>query len=277
MIKTSFPSIPKIFVLSAIALTITGCNPPQTNTPENNPPTPEVGFLQLTANGQNYIFQEIQTKDGWNINLNHVYITINNVIAHQTNPPYNASTENPLQAQESVNLIISPTTIDLMLGTMDNPAVLVTEVEAPPGDYNALSWQMYNNPESPPSLSLEGIAQKDNQQIPFTLQLPMDINYTCGDFVGDETKGILNPGETAEIEMTFNLNHIFGDARKDNNDAINLTALGFQPIANLANNQPLETNLENLKTNLTPEQYQTLENNILQLAQVGEGQCRYQL
>ncbi|MGY6528481.1 MAG: DUF4382 domain-containing protein [Cyanobacterium sp.] len=284
MIKYFFPPHNKnivssaMVVSSAIAFTITGCNPSPMPQGENNPSTPSenVGFLQLMANGENSTIEGFETKDGWQLNFDHVYITVNNVVAHQTNPPFEAQSDTPLQAQQSLDLVTSPTTIDLTLGTIDNPAILITEVEAPPGHYNAISWQMYNEPEAPPSLSLQGTAQKDDQQIAFTLQLPMDITYTCGEFMGDEIKGIVNPEEVTALEMTFNFDHIFGNGEKEDSDEINLNALGFNPLATLAENGTLEIDLETLNNTLSNQDYQTLENNILGLGHVGENNCRFE-
>lgn len=271
-----------IIVSSAIVgVTLVACTSPQTtqqqgddiltNSPEDSESN---GFLQLMANGEEFIINGLQTKDGWNINFDHVYVTVNEVVAYQTNPPFEAESDAPLEAEETVNLIISPTTVDLMLGTENNPAILVTEVEAPLGHYNAISWQMYNQVDGASSLRLQGRAEKDGQEIQFNLNLPKNVSYACGEFVGDERKGIVNGGEIAEIHMTFHFDHIFGDAEKDDSHEINLNSLGFEPMANLAENGSLDVDLATLEANLSQENYQKLEDSILELGHVGEGHCQ---
>ncbi|AFZ46226.1 hypothetical protein Cyast_0245 [Cyanobacterium stanieri PCC 7202] len=282
MIKSCSQFLSKILIPSAmVGITLIGCGSPDTTQQQGDgtlitPPdmVQGGGFLQLMADGEDFIIEGFETKDGWDINFDHVYITVNDVIAYQTNPPFEAESDAPLEAQESVNLIVSPTTVDLMLGRENNPAILVTEIEAPPGHYNAISWQMYNQADGASSLRLLGRAEKDGQEIQFNLNFPMNIAYTCGEFVGDERKGIVNEGETAEIHMTFHFDHIFGDAGKDDNHEVNVNAPGFEPMANLAENGTLDVDLETLQNNLSEEDYQRLENSILELGHVGEGHCR---
>lgn len=282
MIKSCSQFFGRVLIPSAmLGITLIGCTSPETTQQQGDgtlATPPEMveggGFLQLMADGEDFIIEGLETKDGWNINFDHVYITVNDVIAYQTNPPFEAESDEPLEAEQSINLIVSPSTVDLMLGREDNSAILVTEVEAPPGHYNAISWQMYNQADGASSFRLQGSAEKDGQEIQFNLNLPINISYTCGEFVGDERKGIVNEGETGEIHMTFHFDHIFGDAEKNDDHEVNLTALGFEPMANLAENGTLDVDLETLQNNLSEEDYQKLETSILELGHVGEGHCR---
>lgn len=260
------------FLLSSCATQETSTGNGNTN--NSSAPQTSDAFLRLTANGEDFVREGFVTKDGWSINFYSVYVTVNNVIAHQTEPPFNAESEDKLQATESVTLISSPSAIDLKLVNEENPLVLVTEVPAPPGTYNALSWEIYNEPDSLESLILDGEATKDGETVIFSLRFPVNMAYSCGEFVGDDRKGILEQNSTAELEMTFHFDHIFGDAELDAGDELNQGALGFAPMAQLAENGTLDINLEQLQSSLTPDEYEKLNQSILSLGHVGEGHCR---
>ena len=47
-----------------------------------------VGKLQLNANGEDFVRQGFISKDGWSINFDHVYITLADVTACQTERKY---------------------------------------------------------------------------------------------------------------------------------------------------------------------------------------------
>ncbi len=262
-----------LFYTTIIGAILSSC---ATTEPTNSNITTEDNnnsFLQLMADGEDFVIEGFESKDNWRIDFDSVTVSINEVIAYQTNPPFDAESEQPLQATESLTLISSPTVVNLKQ-VDENNVVLVTEKEANPGHYNALSWKMENQPDNIETLVLSGIAQKDSQEIKFTLRFPVDINYTCGEFVGDERKGIVTEDSGAEVHITFHFDHIFGDAQKDNNHEINMNALGFEPMASLAQNGELDVDLDTLKENLSPVDYNNLENSLLSLGHVGEGHCR---
>jgi len=78
---------------------------------------------------------------------------------------------------------------------------------------------------------MQGTATKDGESLPFTIGISEALSFTCGDFVGDARKGILDDGAMADIESTFHFDHLFGDAGAPMDDAINTGALGFDPLA----------------------------------------------
>ncbi len=75
--------------------------------------------------------------------------------------------------------------------------------------------------------------------INFDISLNRPIQYLCGEYVGDERKGIIQAGETGELETTFHFDHIFGDSETSPDDALNVDALGFEPLAKLASGDSL--------------------------------------
>jgi len=235
----------------------------------------ETGTLQLRANGEDFVRQGFVSKDGWQINFDHIYATLAAVQAYQTDPPYDPHQGGEPQGKETVTLV-SMKTVDLAAGDENAEPILVAEITAPSGRYNALSWKMAPGTSEPTQgypLVLIGQATKDGQTINFNLKINQELAFTCGDFVGDNRKGILQPGETADLEATFHFDHLFGDGESPPDDEINTGALGFSPLAALAENDLVEEDLTSLESKLAPADYQKLKGILPSLGHVGEGHC----
>ncbi len=235
----------------------------------------ETGNLEIRANGEDFVRQGFVSKDGWEISFEHLYVNVVEPTAYQTDPPFDPDAEGELQAQTEAGLD-KAVTVDLAEGDESAEPILIGEVSAPPGQYNALSWKMQPASEGPAAgstLMLVGTAQKDGEMVNFNLMLDPEYSYTCGDFVGEARKGILEAGETAEVEATFHFDHIFGDGEAPSDDPINTGALGFEPLAALAESGQLEADMAMLKEQLSPEEYSTLEETVAGLGHVGEGHC----
>ena len=219
----------------------------------------EVGTLQFHANGEDFVREGFVSKDGWSINFNHVYITLADVTAYQSDPPYDPHWGGELKGEVKVDLD-KVYTVDLAEGGADAPPILVGEVKnAPAGHYNAISWKMVkasSGPASGYSLVMIGTAEKDGRSVDFTINVDEECGYSCGEYVGDERKGILEKGGTADLEMTFHFDHIFGDAEAPMDDELNLAALGFEPFVDIAEGGKVDLNMGELH-----------------LGHVGEGHC----
>ena len=193
-----------------------------------------VGTLQFDANGEDFVRQGFVSKDGWSINFDHVYITLADVTACQTDPPYDPHSSADMNCDVKIKLD-KVYTVDLAEGGDNAPPILVDEVaDAPVGHYNAISWKMVKAPTGPAagySVVMIGTAEKDGQIVDFVINVEEECAYICGEYVGDERKGIVVDGGTADLEMTFHFDHIFGDAETPLDDALNLGALGFEPFA----------------------------------------------
>ncbi|NEQ31375.1 MAG: DUF4382 domain-containing protein [Leptolyngbya sp. SIO4C5] len=236
----------------------------------------EPGTLALRANGEDFVRQGFVTKDGWQINFDHVYVSLADVKAYQTSPPFDADAEAALEAEAEVPLVKAET-VDLAAGDAEAEPILVTQVEAPAGQYNALSWEMVPASEGPAAgqvLMLVGTAEKAGETVDFTLKFDQPYAYVCGDFVGENRKGILEPADSADVEATFHFDHIFGDGEAAPEAEINTGALGFEPIAALATDQQVEADLAALEQQLASEDYAQLQTALQGLAHVGEGHCR---
>jgi hypothetical protein len=235
----------------------------------------QTGTLQLRANGEDFVRQGFLSKDGWQIAFDHIYVNLAEVQAYQAEPAYDAHSGGEINAKETVNLV-SMKTVDLAAGDENAEPILVAEIPAPTGKYNALSWKMTPATLEPAKgypLVLIGQATQAGETINFTLKINQELAFTCGDFVGDTRKGILQPGGTADLEATFHFDHLFGDGESPPDDDINTGALGFQPLADIAENNQVVEDLTSLNTKLTPEDYQKLKEILPSLGHVGEGHC----
>lgn len=235
----------------------------------------ETGTLAIRANGEDFVRQGFTSRDGWEITFDHVYVSLADVIASQTDPPFNPESGDELQAKAQV-VVDSPKVVDLAEGDDSAEPILISELEAPAGRFNALAWTMVpaaDGPSAGYSLWLQGTATKDGQTLPFTLRMTEALAFTCGDFVGDERKGILEANGTADLEATFHFDHLFGDGDAPADDDINTGALGFDPLAALAENGAVDVDSAALEAGLSPEEYATFLNILPSLGHVGEGHC----
>jgi hypothetical protein len=235
----------------------------------------ERGTLQFNANGEDFVRQGFVSKDGWAITFDHVYITLADVTAYQSDPPYDPHEGGPVQSEVEMSLD-GTYTVDLAGGGEDAPPIPVGEVDAPTGHYNAISWKMARAVDGPAagySLVVVGTAEKDDQTVAFTVKVETEYAYTCGEYVGDERRGILSKDGTADLEMTFHFDHVFGDADTPLDDELNVGALGFAPFAGAAEGGMLDIDLAGLQAKLSAADYQMLVDILPTLGHVGEGHC----
>ncbi|MGB7443326.1 MAG: DUF4382 domain-containing protein [Coleofasciculaceae cyanobacterium] len=246
-------------------------------TQSNTQATSNKGKLQIRANGEDFVREGFLSKDGWQISFDHVYTNLADVTAYQSDPPFNAIADSSIQAKEKV-VIDEVKTVDLAEGDESAEPILVAEVtEVPSGQYNALSWKMVRADAGPfedQVLVMEGKAEKEGQTVDFVIKIDQELEFICGEFVGDQRKGILPKDGTTDLEATFHFDHLFGDADTPADDALNMGALGFQPLANLAEAGKLEVDQTQLKSELSAEDYKKLQELLPSLGHVGEGHCR---
>ncbi len=234
------------------------------------------GTLQFHANGEDFVREGFVSKDGWSIDFDHVYVHLEDITAYQTDPPYDPHVTAIIDSDVEVGLP-GAYTVDLAEGGEDADPILVGEVQnVAVGHYNAVSWQMEqasSGPAASYSLVIIGTAEKDGESIDFTISIEEEYRYCCGEYVGDERKGIVQDGDTADVELTFHFDHIFGDFDVPLDDHINVGATGFDPFAELAEDGKVNEDLASLQGKLSAEDYQTLVRTLATLGHVGEGHC----
>ncbi|MEL6602992.1 MAG: DUF4382 domain-containing protein [Cyanobacteria bacterium J06614_10] len=236
----------------------------------------EQGTLLVVANGEAFVREGFTDKDGWQISFDHVYTTLDDVVVSQAQVPFEAESGEPLEAAHQISSA-KPVTVDLAAEQPDAPLAVVTQFDgAKSGRYNALAWTLSpaeTGPAAGYSILMIGEATKAGETIPFEMGIEEAIAFNCGDFVGDTRKGILAGGETAEVEATFHFDHVFGDGEAAADDEINQGALGFEPLAAIAENNELVADSKTLKAQLSEAEYETLKTVLLSLGHVGEGHC----
>ncbi len=266
----------KINILLWISLLLVGCSG-RGNTNSDLPVIESQGSISLVVNGEDFAREAFTTKDGWEINFERVEVTVGEVTAYQVEGSFNPEAKSEIKSEKSILLLQEPQTLNLARETEGGKPILIKETKAAEGFYNALSWQMVtkkdqNFPDGQ-TILLEGTGTKGNRKIEFLLGFNERIEYVCGEFIGDTRKGIVKSGENTEVEMTFHLDHIFGDGTAKTEAEINQNALGFEPLAKLAASDNLKLSQQELQTKLSPEAYQKLQKAIAGLGHVGEGHC----
>jgi hypothetical protein len=207
-------------------------------------PPLSAGTLQLFASGEDLATEGFQapqrTKDGWSLVFDHVYVTLADIAAYQTNSPFEPQSDAPLMGTHRATAS-GPYTVDLVAEADDEDRVLVAEVDAQPGHYNAIAWSMAlaeSGPAEGTSMLFIGTATRDDQTIPFRIAVVEPLRYECGEYVGDERKGFVDAGGGADVEMTFHLDHVFGREDKAADDPMNLEAPGFERFGGGADGYP---------------------------------------
>ncbi len=272
-------------VLGAIALgVLTGCGSesPTATAPETAPETTEIasadgetGTLLIRANGEDFVREGFTTKDGWEITFDNLYVSLVDITAAQTDPPFDPEAGTELQSKAEVK-VEEAQVVDLAEGDASAEPITVTEVDAPAGRFNALAWRMVpaeSGPSEGYSIWMQGTATKAGETVPFTVKVNEELAFTCGDFVGDERKGILTADDQADMEATFHFDHMFGDGDAPADDGINTGALGFEPLAALAQNGVVDVDSAALQAGLSEADYQTFLSILPSLGHVGEGHC----
>lgn len=260
MITRVFYSFCSFALLAVFFLVLSGCTAD----------TAETGSLTIRAEGEDFARETFETKDGWAIDLEHLYVNLAQITAYQADPPFDPHSGETITAATQV-AVPGPIVVDLTEG--DGPVFVAEIPDAPTGHYNALSWEMIPG-DNGYSMVMTGTAVKDNQTVSFTIQVETAYRYVCGEFVGDERKGFLEANGAADLELTFHLDHIFGDGDKLPDHEVNLGALGFDSLADAATNGRLTMNMAQLQNALSQADYQLLVDILPELGHVGEGHCR---
>ncbi|MEA1959414.1 MAG: DUF4382 domain-containing protein [Chloroflexota bacterium] len=265
--------VPVITVLLVAGIALAGCSG---ESGSNGGGAEATGTLQFHANGEDFVREGFVSKDGWSIAFDHVYINLEGITAYQTDPPYDPHSTGTIDSDIEVGLDGSHT-IDLAAGDADADPILVgTADNVETGHYNAISWEMTKAASGSAagySLVMIGTAEKDGQAIDFTVSIEEEYGYSCGEYVGDERKGIVEDGGTADVEMTFHFDHIFGDAAVALDDELNTGAPGFDPFAAIAEEGVIDDDMSSLQTKLAADDYQILADTLFTLGHVGEGHC----
>ena len=101
----------------------------------------EEGTLQIRANGEDFVRQGFASKDGWQLDFEHIFVNFADITAYQSDPPFDPDVGEEPQANIAM-LIEGVVTVDLAEGDQNAEPVTLVELQVPAGRYNALSWSM---------------------------------------------------------------------------------------------------------------------------------------
>lgn len=197
----------------------------------------ETGTIEFIANGEALAVGGFTapdtTKDGWEIQFTNVYMGVSEVTAHQVAAGYDADKGGEIASENKV-VLDGAKVIDLKGGINADDVVELGSADAPAGFYNALSWRLSKAEDGPSkgyTTLLIGTATKDGKSVDFELYSEEEATVRCGEYTGDVRKGNVKAGETGQIEMTYHLDHIFGNAAlEDEYPEMNASAYGFEPF-----------------------------------------------
>ena len=253
----------------------TATAPSATETAETASAEGGTGTLVIRANGEDFVREGFTTKDGWEIEFDHVFVSLSDIMAAQTDPPFDPESGDTLEAKAEVK-VEGTQVVDLAEGDASAEPIPVAAIEAPAGRFNALAWRMVpadSGPAEGYTIWMQGTATRDGETVPFTLRVNEELAFTCGDFIGDDRKGILTAGDTADLEATFHFDHLFGDGDAPADDSINTGALGFDPLFALAQGGVVDVDSAALQAGLSEADYVTFLSILPSLGHVGEGHC----
>ncbi len=240
---------------------------------ENDTAALETGTLRFVADGEDFVRNGFTASDGWRLTFRHFYVTLEDVKAYRTDPPYDPRSGKEIDGDAAASLP-GRHTVDLAVG--EQPVTVGVVGGVPTGHYNAISWNMVPATEGPSkgySIYMDVLAEKDGVSYGFVLGIEDSYRYCGGEYVGDRRKGFVEPDVPGELEMTFHVDHLFGDGEQPEDSEINRAALGFGPFAGLAAGGVERGDLLSLANRLSPDDYGKLSDILPTLGHTGEGHC----
>ncbi len=241
----------KIVALCALVLILfTGCGSRRT------------GALTFTANGEDFVRRGFVDKQGWHIAFDSLLVNCVDITA------YNA------KANLSVTLP-GAHLIDLASGDENAEPIKTGFVEnVPVGNYQSLAFRLkraVSGPYPGYSIVMIGTASREGREVPFTIKLDEEMLFDGREgFVGDQIKGVVKENDTAEVEMTFHFDHVFGDSEAAPDDHINTGSVGFGFFDAGIGKGVVDIDQAHLKKR---EQYETFVRALWTLGHLGEGHC----
>jgi hypothetical protein len=218
--------------------------------------------MVFTANGEDFVRQGFVGKQGWSIAFDHLYVNIVEPVAYVPN----GDREVVLDGAHWV---------DLAEGGPDaEPIAIGTVQDVPAANYQSLRFALERAARGPyagSSIVMIGSAQRDGVTVPFNIRLDEEMVFDGREgYVGEELKGLLQPGSTTEVEMTFHFDHVFGDREAGEADHINTGSVGFDFFYAFAVDGAVDIDQSEMTE---AEGYRKLVHSLWSLGHLGEGHC----
>ena len=217
--------------------------------------------MEFKANGEDFVKNGFVGKNKWRIDFDHLFVNIANIKAYNSEKNLEIKLNNKYW-------------IDLKSIDKDGLTPVDTVKNVKPGNYQSLNFELkraFSGEYKDYSIVIIGKAKKNNKTIPFKIKLDEEMLFVGKEgFVGDQIKGLLKENGTAETEMTFHFDHIFGDDNSPASDHVNTESVGFDFFNQFVKNGKVDVSQKELKTT---KNYKTLIKAIWSLGHLGEGHC----
>jgi hypothetical protein len=266
---------------------------------------PVGGTLVFTANGEDFVRSGFISKDNWSLTFDHVYAVIGGPTAFQVaeaggggsgkfDPSRHAGHPHVGLTGGGAHVALAGTyVVDLAQGS--GPTALGTVSGVAVGNYNRVAWdlKLCDGPNAIPvppvtsaelevvhgcSLVLVGTAVDNatSAQKDFVIRFRESI-YWVSTGAHQSDIGVVAEGGSGTAEMTFHLDHIFGDYSELPTEGVNPGAVGFTPFAAL--DQDADDDLyadEGVMEEFMPAStYRKLYRAFVTLGHTGEAHCMF--
>jgi hypothetical protein len=220
------------------------------------------GSLIFKANGEDFVRQGFIDKNGWHITFDKLFVNLAESTAYLPGSKIQASLPGSYW-------------VDLASGDENADPITVGKIsDVASGNYQSLKFslkQVASGEFAGYSIVMIGRAEKQEETVDFVIKLDEEMDFDGKEgYVGDEIKGLLEPGGTADVEMTFHFDHIFGDIEADKDDHINTGSVGFDFFNQFTQNGKVDVSQANL---VNSDGYSILAKAIWTLGHLGEGHC----
>ena len=218
------------------------------------------GTMLFVANGEDFVRKGFVDKQGWKIAFDNLYVTIVDPVAY---------------GKPGEAVLKGSFWVDLAKGDKDADPISVGKTEnVKAGNYQSLKFKIRKATSGEYkgySIVMIGTAEKEGTKVPFVIKLDEEMDYDGKEgYVGDEIKGMVPAGGTAEVEMTFHFDHIFGDNEAPADDHINTGSVGFDFFNQFVKNGKVAI----AQSDMTKSKgYDVLLKAIWTLGHLGEGHC----
>jgi hypothetical protein len=258
--KHGYRILQTVFTLAALLVGLSACQKKQS--PEAVGASGAPGSLVFTANGEDFVRRGFMDKQGWSISFDDLYLNIVDPTAYTPD----GKKQVVLDGAHWVDLAEGDATAQpIVLGTVDGVA---------PANYQSLRFALKRAADGPyagASIVMIGSAERQGVRVPFTIRLDEEMLFDGREgYVGEEIKGLLQPGRTTDVEMTFHFDHVFGDIEAPEEDHINTGSVGFDFFHAFAEQGVVDVSQRELAG---AGEYRTLVHSLWTLGHLGEGHC----
>ena len=229
--------------------------------------------LDLVVNGEAFAEMGMVSKDQWQMEFEQVIVTVGAVTA--SGVPSQAAILQPKSRSAALSWPLpsesDPEVKAAVVSLQDGPVRLGSQ-PVTVGNYNQVKWTWGSGETA--AIALQGTATQGDRTVTFNLEFPGQFQVACGDYVGDERKGIVTADEAGEVELTFHLDHVFGDGEFPPEAEINQKSVGFGPLVEATEGDEVTVTAADWEQWGTPELRRSLEKTVQSMPHVGEGHCQ---